>query len=148
MTSSQSLQASASFQQQTPLETVDGLPPKTAAFGFSEQFTMKQARAIWPALTKDAQKYIACWEGLAPLALLQVAYSKLRSQRMAFTLPTGCDNTAAEAGTTKLFTTSRRLSNFLQLIARWAGAHDVELQPNHVPGRKNVWADELSCILT
>ena len=117
---------------------------KDTCIWFSEQFSMKQARTIWPSLHKDAQKYIACWEALAQLALLQAACSKLRSQCLSFTLPSGCDNTAAEAGANRLFTTSWPLSIFLQLIARWAYAHAVELQPSHIPGRKNVWAGELS----
>ena len=31
-----------------------------------------------------------------------------------------------------------------RLIARWVYAHAVELQPSHVPGLLNAWADEVS----
>ena len=120
------------------------LTTKDSCVWFTEQFSMKHARDISPSLHKDAQKYIACWEALAQLALLQATCSTLRSQCMSFTLPSGCDNTAAEAGANRLSTTSWPLSIFLQLIARWACAHVVEIQPRHIPGGKNVWADELS----
>ena len=46
-------------------------------------------------------------------------------------------------GLDKLFTTSWPLQLFVQLIAFWAHAH-VLLQPTHVPGRCNDWADDLS----
>ena len=39
---------------------------------------------------------------------------------------------------------SRHLQLFLQLVATWAHAHNVHLQPTHVPGRLNDWADDLS----
>ena len=105
---------------------------------------MKQAGAIWPFLHKHARKYIACRGSFAQLALLQAAHSELRSQCLSFTLPSGCDNMPAEAGANRLFTTSWPLSILLQLIARWAYAHAIDVQPDHIPGRKNVWADALS----
>ena len=36
------------------------------------------------------------------------------------------------------------LQLFVQLTAFWAHAHNVLLQPTHVPGRNNNWADDLS----
>ena len=59
-------------------------------------------------------------------------------------VPTGTDNTATEAGLDKLFTTKRPLSHFLQLIAAWSHAQGIALQPSHIPGKKNTWADDLS----
>ena len=43
-----------------------------------------------------------------------------------------------------MFTTSWPLQLFVQLTAFWAHAHNVLLQPTHVPGRSNDWADDLS----
>ena len=45
----------------------------------------------------------------------------------------------------KLFTTKWPLSHFLQLIAAWSHAQGIALQPSHIPGKKNTWADDLSC---
>ena len=44
----------------------------------------------------------------------------------------------------ELFTTSWPLQLFVQLTAFWAHARNVLLQPTHVPGRCNDWADDLS----
>ena len=44
---------------------------------FSEVWSMSHVREVWPQLHKDAQKYIACFETLAQLALLQMAHSRL-----------------------------------------------------------------------
>ena len=59
-------------------------------------------------------------------------------------MPSGTDNSATEASLNKLFTTSWPLQLFVQLTAFWAHAHNVLLQPTHVPGRCNDWADDLS----
>ena len=87
---------------------------------FSEIFCMTDVRAIWPQLKEDAQLYIACFEVLAQLALLQLAWQRMRGHRMQFILPTGCDNTAAESGINKLFSTAEPLSTFLRMVADWA----------------------------
>ncbi|CAE7518462.1 unnamed protein product [Symbiodinium natans] len=111
---------------------------------FSEIFCMTEVRAIWPQLKDDAQLYIACFEVLAQLALLQLAWQRMRGHRMQFILPTGCDNTAAESGINKLFSTAEPLSTFLRMVADWAHRHNVQLAVSHLAGEKNTWADELS----
>ena len=97
-------------------------------------------RAVWPCLVKPGQRYIACFETLAQLALLQATHSHIGGGRRSFSMPSGTDNSATEASLNKLFTTSWPL----QLTAFWAHAHNVLLQPTHVPGRCNDWADDLS----
>ena len=62
----------------------------------------------------------------------------------SFSMPSGTDNSATEASLNKLFATSWPLQLFVQLTAFWAHAHNVLLQPTHVPGRCNDWADDLS----
>ena len=94
---------------------------------FSETFSSAQARDIWPDMTKPMQRYIACWEALAQLALLQCAVCLQGPASMPFALPTGSDNTSAEAGLNSLFTTAEPLSRFLRLAAAWAEARQVEL---------------------
>ena len=111
---------------------------------FSETWTMQEVRATWPALTDSAQPYIACFEVLAQLALLQTAWLKARPSSMSFILPTASDNTAAESGINKLFSTTEPLASFLKLVADWAHRHSVQLAVSHLAGEKNVWADELS----
>ena len=101
-------------------------------------------RAVWPCLVKPAQRCIACFETLAQLALLQATHSHIGGGHYSFSMPSGTDNSATEASLNKLFTTSWPLQLFVQLTAFWAHAHNVLLQPTHVPGRCNDWADDLS----
>ena len=111
---------------------------------FAESYTMEEIRTFWPFLTKDAQKYIACFETLAQLALAMTAKAHLGHTRLSLCLPSESDNTPTEGGVNKLFTTSWPLSEFLSLIASWSSAHGVTLQVSHVAGAHNEWADDLS----
>ena len=110
---------------------------------FAETWNMQDIRAVWPCLVKPAQRYIACFETLAQLALLQATHSHIGGGHYSFSMPSGTDNSATEASLNKLFTTSWPLQLFVQLTAFWAHAHNVLLQPTHVPGRCND-ADDLS----
>ncbi|CAE7572172.1 unnamed protein product [Symbiodinium sp. CCMP2592] len=111
---------------------------------FAEAWTMDEVRSTWPFLTKDAQKYIACFETLAQLALAMTARERHAFSQFSVCLPSQSDNTPSEAGINKLFTTSWPLSQFLQLIAKWSSCHGVDLQVSHVAGAHNQWADDLS----
>ncbi|CAE7432178.1 HMGB3 [Symbiodinium sp. CCMP2592] len=111
---------------------------------FAEAWTMDEVRSTWPFLTKDAQKYIACFETLAQLALAMTARERHAFSQFSVCLPSQSDNTPSEAGINKLFTTSWPLSQFLQLIASWSSCHGVDLQVSPVAGAHNQWADDLS----
>ena len=54
---------------------------------FSEQYRMAEVRSVWPALHDTAQKYIACFETLAQLALAMLAHSTCAARHWSFTLP-------------------------------------------------------------
>ena len=69
-------------------------------------------RAVWPQLTEEPQRYIACFETLAQLALAMAAHTALGAQQWAFSLPAASDNTAAEAQTEKLWSTAEPLESF------------------------------------
>ena len=101
---------------------------------------MSDIRQTWPFLTKPAQRYIACFETIAQFALLQIAHATSGQGHYHFTLPSGTDNSATEADINKMFTTSWPM----QLIASWAHSHNVVLQPTHIAGSANGWADDLS----
>ena len=83
--------------------------------------------------------------GPAQLILLQAAYYRLHHKHTSFCLPSGSDNTAAEATLNTLFSTSWPLSHFLRLAAGWAHRHGVTIQVSHIAGKLNDWADDLSC---
>ena len=116
----------------------------SALTSFAESCHMDTVRGWRPFLTKRAQTYIASFEALAQLVLLQAAYSRFRHRHSIFRLPSGSDNTAATSGSNTLFTTSWPLSYFLRLTAGWAHTHNVALQVSHISGKINTWADELS----
>ena len=116
----------------------------SALVWFGETWTVSELRHYWPFLTKKAQTYIASFETLAQLVLIQAAHYRLRYQHASFKLPSGSDNTAAEAGSNTLFSTAWPLSYFLRLTAGWAYRHGVALQVSHISGKVNTWADELS----
>ena len=88
----------------------DWISTASEFFWFSESWSMTEVRHFWPELTKTAQAYISCFETLAQLALAMLAYRKLHSRHFKFVLPTASDNTSAEAGVNKLFTTTEPLS--------------------------------------
>ena len=56
---------------------------------FSEIWSMPHVREVWPQLHKDAQKYIACFETLAQLALLQMAHSRVARKYLSFAVRLG-----------------------------------------------------------
>ena len=76
--------------------------------------TMRDIRLVWPCLTKPAQRYHPRTTHLAPGHAQPYRWQSFCLQH-AF----------------------RQL--FLQLIASWAHARNVVLQPTHIPGRLN-WA--------
>ena len=111
---------------------------------FACTWDVDDVRAVWPFLTKEPQKYIACFEVLAQLALLQCAWRRLRYKHQRFCMPAATDNSPSEAGLNKLFSTSEPIAHFLKLAAQWAHARGIQLMLTHLPGEKNAWADELS----
>ena len=111
---------------------------------FSEQYRVAEVRSMWPALQDTAQKYIACFETLAQLALAMLARSTCAAWHWSFTLPAASDNAPTEAGLDKLWSTAEPLGTCLKLAAAWAAKHHVDFQVTHLAGEKNTWADALS----
>ena len=61
-------------------------------------YTVDEIRSFWPFLTKDAQKYIACFETLAQLALAMRAKAHHGHSCMNICLPAESDNTPTKGG--------------------------------------------------
>ena len=111
---------------------------------FSETWNMQHIRTVWPQLQEDAQKYIACFETLAQLALAMVAHQCCASTQWSLALPSASDNSPTEAGLDRLRSTTEPLGTFLKLAAAWAAMHHVTFNVTHISGEKNTWADALS----
>ncbi|CAE7197288.1 unnamed protein product [Symbiodinium sp. KB8] len=138
------LSAADAFAEQHRIGIGGWLSTATAFVWYSEIFTAEQVREQWPQLGGPMQSYIACFEALAQLALAHCSWSLLRAKHMRFVLPSASDNTSAESGVNRLFTTTEPLSTFLRLAATWAHLHRVQFQVEHLAGEKNNWADALS----
>ena len=61
---------------------------------FGETWQFQEVQEQWPCLTKEAQRYIACFETLAQLALMRIAWSCEGQGVHGICMPTGTDNTA------------------------------------------------------
>ena len=97
------LLATLSFAPAAPLADPPCLICMAAADACAEGDTVgvgghiQDLRQTWPFPSKGAQAYISSFEALAQLILLQAAYYKLHHKHASFCLPSGSDNTAAEA---------------------------------------------------
>ena len=111
---------------------------------FSERYCMSEARALWPQLQDTAQRYIACFETLAQLALTMMVHRTCSARQWSFTLPSASDNAPTEAGLNKLWSTAEPLGSFFKLAAAWAARHGIQFMVRHIAGEKNSWADTLS----
>ena len=83
------------------------------------------------------------FETLAQLALAQCVWEALRCKHIRFVLPSASDNTSAESGLNKSFSTAELLGTFLRLAATWIHLHRVQFQVEHFAGKKNEWTDKL-----
>ena len=84
---------------------------------FAETWGFQEVQEQWPCLTKEAQRYIACFETLAQLALMRIAWTGEGQAVHGLCMPSSTDNTASEARLNKLFTTAWPLQIFVQLVA-------------------------------
>ena len=92
----------------------------------------------------DLPSVVPCFETLAQLALMRVAWATEGQAVHGLCMPSGTDNTASEAGVNKLFTTAWPLQIFVQLVAAWAYKRKWSVLASRIPGERNVWADQLS----
>ena len=105
---------------------------------FAETWQFQEVQEQWPCLTKEAQRYIACFETLAQLVLMRIAWSCEGQSVHGICMPTGTDNTASEAGVNKLLTTAWPLQVFVQLVAAWAHKHKWSVIASHIPGAQHL----------
>ena len=109
---------------------------------FSEQFVFRDFEPLVP-VNPVMQRNISCSETLAQMALLQALALRFPFQRFGAVVPSLSDNTAAEAGANRLFTTSKPLCFFLERLSLMACKFHMQLDVSHVPGEQNDVADKL-----
>ena len=111
---------------------------------FSEKFEHKDFPLDQVPLEADMQKHIACFETLAQIALLLMTAKTYPSFRIPICLKSLSDNTGAEAGSNRMFSTSFPLCLFLEKLCLFAALTCMEMDVSHIPGAENVSADQLS----
>ena len=87
---------------------------------------------------------VALLEALAQAGLILGLSALAPCCRVSLCLPSLCDNTGAESGLNKMFSTKHPLGLVLEHIALLASILRITLDVSHVPGAKNVKADALS----
>ena len=108
--------------------------PSLGQVWFSESFSVSDFEEVGIPFGSDLAKEIASCEALALAPCC----------RVPLCLPSLCDNTGAESGLNKMFSTKHPLGLVLEHIALLASILRITLDVSHVPGAKNVKADALS----
>ena len=92
----------------------------------------------------EPQRGITCWELLAQAWLLRAQGPERAGTRRGVSITQEADNATSVIVGNKLFSTSFPLARFILIFNRTRQLLDVEANINHVPGKDNPWADELS----
>ena len=111
---------------------------------FSEQYTLHDFRSLDIPLQHDLQKSISGLETLAQIAILWMASKLYPGHRFPITLPSFSDNTGAESGSNRLFTTKFPQCLFLEKLCLMGALYGMELDVHHISGPSNCEADALS----
>ena len=111
---------------------------------FSQTWTLDDLAILGLPLQHPAHRDITCYEALAQLGLMLCLRSVVPSARWVVRMRTLSDNTGAEAGINKLYSSHFQLSAFLKRLCMLACLTGIELDVGHVPGEKNDDADWLS----
>ena len=90
------------------------------------------------------QKSISAFETLAQIGLVWLAASFFPGFRIPICLKSLSDNTRAESVSNKMFTTTKPLCFFVEILAALATKTGIELDVSHIPGESNFIADDLS----
>ena len=116
---------------------------------FSEQYGVSEAHALRPQLQDSAQRYIACFDTLAQLALAMMAHracpqssGRLRCRQRQATLR--LKQVSTNSG---VWSTAEPLGSSLswQKLGQHGAAYSSWLlRVTHIAGEKNTWADALS----
>ena len=84
---------------------------------FSEKFSHTDFQALNIPISTEMQRDIACYETLAQIAILKIASCEFTLGRIPLRVPSMSDNTSAEAGINRVFSTAHPLSLFLEKLS-------------------------------
>ena len=111
---------------------------------FSERYTSQQFTDLSIDLESDLQKSITSMETLAQIAILWISCKTYPGHRIPITLPSFSDNTGAESGSNRLFSTKKPQCWFLEKLCLLSTMSGMEMNVGHIAGPINVEADGLS----
>ena len=111
---------------------------------FSERYTLQDFIALKIDLDSDLQKSITSMETLAQIAIMWISSRVHPGHRIPITLPSFSDNTGAESGSNRLFSTKKPQCWFLEKLCLLSTMSGMEMDVSHIAGPINIEADGLS----
>ena len=118
--------------------------PNGSNIWFSERFEHTDFTSMDIPVTSEMQKLIACFETLAQMAILLIFSRNSPGFRFPLRIPSLTDNSGAESGGNKLFSTTYPMNLFLEKLTRLCTLSGMELDLSHIAGDRNDEADALS----
>ena len=112
-------------------------------FWFSHLWN-KQELQPFLDIPKSLQRYISSWEALAQLCILLLVNQKCTIRPGIISIQSGSDNTGAEANINHGFSNTEVLSDIIKLVSLQQIRCNIFLNIHHIPGEKNIDADDLS----
>ena len=112
-------------------------------FWFSQLWSKSDLETHLP-IHKELQRYITSWEALAQLCIVLSVNRKCECRPGLISIQPGSDNTGAEANINHGFSTTEILSDIIKLVSTTQMQLNVSLHVHHIPGEKNIEADDLS----
>ena len=116
----------------------------SATFWFSQLWRTEDLQKFLP-ISKALQRYITSWEALLPNSALSSLFSKNpKPDRESSTSNQDPTDTGAEANTNHGFSTTEVLADIIKLVSITQIKCNTLLNVHHIPGEKNILADDLS----
>ena len=116
---------------------------QSSTFWFSHIWSTKDLKRFLP-LDKALQRYITSWEALARLCIITTVFQKRHTRPGIIRIQSGSDNTGAEANINHGCCTTFILADIIKLVSLKQLQFNSFLHIHHIPGEKNIDADNLS----
>ena len=118
--------------------------PNHTTVWFSCRFEYSDFAALNIPVTSEMQKFIACFETLAQMAIMLIFSRNSPGFRFPLRIPSLTDNSGTESGGNKLFSTTFPMNLFLEKLTVLCTISGMELDLSHIAGERNDEADALS----
>ena len=112
-------------------------------YWFSQLWNKPDLESYLP-IHRELQRYISSWEALAQLCVILAVNKKCECRPGLISIQSGSDNTGAEANINHGFSTTEILSDIIKLVSTTQMQLNLILRAHHIPGEKNIEADDLS----